>query len=188
MSTCKYPVSVEKWDVFEVEMPGKSTGNPFTDYTIQGTFSSKSETKTVDGFYDGDGVYRVRFMPSFEETYTFTVKGSFSDETFTGSFQATAPSEGNHGPVRVSYTYHFAYEDGKPYYSLGTTCYVWELQSEELQEQTLKTLAEGPFNKIRFCIFPKHYVYNFHDPISFPYEGTPMDSSVLTKQNFNDYV
>lgn len=181
MSTCKYPVSVEKWDVFEVEMPGKSTGNPFTDYTIQGTFSSKSETKTVDGFYDGDGVYRVRFMPSFEETYTFTVKGSFSDETFTGSFQATAPSEGNHGPVRVSYTYHFAYEDGKPYYSLGTTCYVWELQSEELQEQTLKTLAEGPFNKIRFCIFPKHYVYNFHDPISFPYEGTPMDSSVLTK-------
>ena len=142
MSTYKYPVSVEKWDVFEVEMPGKSTGNPFTDYTIQGTFSSKSETKTVDGFYDGDGVYRVRFMPSFEETYTFTVKGSFSDETFTGSFQATAPSEGNHGPVRVSYTYHFAYEDGKPYYSLGTTCYVWELQSEELQEQTLKTLAE----------------------------------------------
>ncbi len=187
MSTCKYPVSVEKWDVFEVEMPGKSTGNPFTDYTIQGTFSSKSETKTVDGFYDGDGVYCVRFMPSFEETYTFTVKGSFSDETFTGSFQATAPSEGNHGPVRVSYTYHFAYEDGKPYYSLGTTCYVWELQSEELQEQTLKTLAEGPFNKIRFCIFPKHYVYNFHDPISFPYEGTPMDSSVLTKQNFNEY-
>ena len=121
MSTCKYPVSVEKWDVFEVEMPGKSAGNPFTDYTIQGTFSSKSEAKTVDGFYDGDGVYRVRFMPSFEETYTFTVKGSFSDETFTGSFQATAPSEGNHGPVRVSYTYHFAYEDGKPYYSLGTT-------------------------------------------------------------------
>ena len=28
----------------------------------------------------------------------------------------------------VANTYHMAYEDGTPYYSIGTTCYVWELQ------------------------------------------------------------
>ena len=103
------------------------------------------------------------------------------------AFAQKAPSEGNHGPVRVSYTYHFAYEDGTPYYSLGTTCYVWELQSYELQKQTLETLKNSAFNKIRFCIFPKHYDYNLGEPLSYPYEGTPMDSSVLTKENFKQY-
>ena len=136
MSECVYNQIVEKWGIFEVSMPGKTQGNPFADYTIQGTFSCKDEIKTVGGFYDGEGIYRVRFMPSFEEDYTFEIKGSFSDEAYAGIFRAKAPSEGNHGPVRVSYTYHFAYEDGTPYYSLGTTCYVWELQSYELQKQT----------------------------------------------------
>ena len=58
MSTCKYTGSVEKWGTFEAEMSGRHEGNPFTDYTIQGTFKGKEETKTVDGFYDGDGVYK----------------------------------------------------------------------------------------------------------------------------------
>ena len=188
MSTCKYTEFVVKWGTFEAEMPGKHEGNPFTDYAIQGTFKGKEETKTVDGFYDGDGIYRVRFMPSFEGDYTFEIKGSFSDEVYTGAFHVTPAQEDNHGPVRVSYTYHMAYEDGKPYYSIGTTCYVWELQSEELQKQTLKTLEDSAFNKIRFCVFPKHYDYNLNEPISYPYEGTPMDSSVLTSENFLEYV
>ncbi len=187
MNICKFNETVEKWDVFEVEVPGKSDGNPFTDYTIRGTFRGKEETRTVDGFYDGDGVYRVRFMPSFEGEYTFTVEGSFSEEKYSGTFQAVKPSPDNHGMVRVSHTYHFAYEDGTPYYSIGTTCYVWELQSEELQKKTLETLKNSAFNKIRFCIFPKHYDYNLGEPISYPYEGTPMDSSVLTKENFKEY-
>ena len=187
MNICKFNETVEKWDVFEVEVPGKSDGNPFTDYTIRGTFRGKEETRTVDGFYDGDGVYRVRFMPSFEGEYTFTVEGSFSEEKYSGTFQAVKPSPDNHGMVRVSHTYHFAYEDGTPYYSIGTTCYVWELQAEELQKKTLETLKDSAFNKIRFCIFPKHYDYNLGEPISYPYEGTPMDSSVLTKENFKEY-
>lgn len=187
MSEFTYTNTVEKWGIFEVSMPGKAEGNPFTDYEITGTFTSKHESKTVDGFYDGDGTWRVRFMPSFEETYHFTVQGTFSEEIYSGTFTVTAPSEGNHGPVRVSRQFHFAYEDGKPYYSIGTTCYVWELQSEELQAQTLETLKNSAFNKIRFCVFPKHYDYNLTEPLSYPYEGTPMDSSVLTKENFWNY-
>ena len=115
-SMCKYQKKVEKWCVFEVEVPGRSDGNPFADYTISGTFSGKEEVKTVDGFYDGDGIYRVRFMPSFECIYTFCITGNFSDEKYEGCFEVTPPSADNHGPVHVSYTYHMAYEDGTPYY------------------------------------------------------------------------
>ncbi len=179
---------VEKWGIFEISFKGKSDGNPFTDYEIKGKFSGANEHKTVDGFYDGDGIYKVRFMPSFEGRYTFSVYGTYADDAgYEGSFEVGVAAEGNHGPVRVCNTFHFAYEDGTPYYSVGTTCYVWALQTEKLQKQTLETLKNSAFNKIRFCIFPKHYDYNFNEPCSYPYEGTPMDSSVLTKDNFKDY-
>src|SRR5699024_4682193 len=58
--------SVERWGVFEVACEGPSGGNPFTEQWIRGTFSGKNETVTADGFYDGDGCYKVRFMPSLE--------------------------------------------------------------------------------------------------------------------------
>lgn len=128
-------------------------------------------------------------MPSFAESYTFEVTGSAVDgEVLTGEFQVTPAGEGNHGSIRVANTYHFAYEDGTPYYSIGTTCYVWDLQSDELIAQTLETLKNSAFNKIRFCVFPKHYDYNLGNRALIHMEGTPMDSSVLTKENFLEYT
>ena len=185
--THSYPSQVEKWGMFELCANGKTDGNSFTDYNITARFESESESKTVSGFYDGDGVYKVRFMPSFEEVYSFTVSGSFCNEPILGSFTATSPEQGNHGSVRVCNTYHFKYDDGTPYYPVGTTCYVWNHQSDELISKTLESLKNSPFNKIRFCVFPKHYDYNLGEPRSYPYEGTPMDSSVLTKSNFWGY-
>lgn len=166
MDSLKYNTQVEKWDVFEVEVKGKTDKNPFTDYQIQGVFTGKNETVTVDGFYDGNGIYKVRFMPSFEGDYKFQVTGSFSEENYAGNFKVTPASSENHGPVRVANTWHFAYEDGTPYYSIGTTCYVWDLQSDERIAQTLETLKNSAFNKIRFCVFPKHYDYNLGEPRS----------------------
>lgn len=54
-------------------------------------------------------------------------------------------------------TFYLRYEDGTPYHQFGTTCYAWVHQTRELQELTLQTLAASPFNKIRFCVFPKSY-------------------------------
>lgn len=182
---------VEKYGVFELEFKGISTGNPYIERKITATFEGKNEKIVVDGFYDGDGIYKVRFMPSFEGVYHYYVEGDFSDDLqirdLTGDFEAVAPKEGNHGPVHTA-GMHFAYADGTPYYSIGTTCYVWDLQTDELIEETFKSLKESAFNKIRFCVFPKHYDYNLREPRSYPYEGTPMDSSVLTKENFGQYT
>lgn len=182
-----YQKEVEKWGMQEVACTGYRDGNPFLDYQIQGTFSSKNETVTVDGFYDGDGIYKVRFMPSFEGEYHFSITGNYGEKQ-EGGFTVTSAKTGNHGPVRVVNTYHFAYEDGTPYYSIGTTCYVWALQSDELIEQTLESLENAGFNKIRFCIMPKHYDYNLREPRSYPFVGTPMDSSILTRDNFTEYT
>ncbi|MGN0164248.1 MAG: DUF5060 domain-containing protein, partial [Candidatus Ornithomonoglobus sp.] len=175
---------IRKWDMAEFEFHGFSDGNPFTDYEITGEFSCENETKTVQGFYDGDGVYRVRFMPSFEGRYRYRIYGNFSDTEHTGEF--TVRGTGGHGMVRAD-GLHFRYSDGEPYYSVGTTCYAWLGQNEELRKQTLQTLSDGSFNKIRFCIFPKHYDYNYGDPVMFPYEGTPVDCSAVNKYTFKNY-
>src|ERR1043166_2665010 len=53
----------EQWGIFEVALKGPSDGNPFTDVRFSATFTHDTLTHEVAGFYDGDGMYRVRFMP-----------------------------------------------------------------------------------------------------------------------------
>ena len=127
-------------------------------------------------------------MPSFEGNYSYLLHADFTDHTISGSFTVDPPEPQTHGPVHVKDTYHFEYADGTPYVSIGTTAYVWHLQDEKTKEQTLDTLKDSAFNKLRFCIFPKHYVYNLKDPSCFPYQGKPMDSSVLNEDNFMNYT
>ena len=182
-----YPDTAEQWGVWEISLEGRTDGNPFTDYPVTGVFTSKNETKQAEGFFDGNGIYKVRFMPSFAETYTFTITGDCLEAPVSGSFTVEPAKGENHGPVRVCGDYHFAYADGKPYYPVGTTCYVWTLQPEDVQEETLRELSKGYFNKIRFCVFPKHYDFNFKDPITFPYEGTPCSTEGMTRDNFMDF-
>ena len=178
---------VERWGVFEWSCEGPAEGNPFTEQWVRGEFAGGGETVRVEGFYDGDGVYRVRFMPSFEGAYRFRMTASFDLDGAEGAFTALPATGGNHGPVRVRDTWHFAYEDGTPYLCLGTTCYAWAIQEDAQVTQTLSTLAASPFNKLRFCVFPKHYAYNLREPVSYPFEGTPMDASVLNEDNFWDF-
>ena len=65
---------------------------------------------------------------------------------------------------------HFEYEDGTIYYPFGTTVYALLYQETGVYEQTMNTLQNAPFNKIRFCIFPKHYEWNYNEPSFFPFE------------------
>lgn len=179
---------VERWDVFELSFNGEGMDNPFTEGKIYGRFQNDNEEKTIEGFYDGDGIYKIRFMPSFVGNYSYEIKGNFSKEVYKGSFNVIDASADNHGPVKVANQYHFSYMDGTPYYEIGTTCYAWTHQKEKMQENTRKTLKNSPFNKIRFCIFPKHYDYNLYEPISYPYQGTPCNIDGINRENFMEFL
>jgi hypothetical protein len=165
---------MEQWGVFELSLKGPTNGNPFTDVSLSARFTQGTNSVEASGFYDGNGVFRVRFMPDKQGRWNYRTASNVRNlDGKTGSFSVSRPRSQNHGPVRVARTYHFDYADGSPYEELGTTCYVWEWQPELLQEQTLKTLAAAPFNKIRFCVFPKHYVWNTNEPILYPFPGDP---------------
>ena len=155
----EYPTEVRKWDVFEVALEGPEDGKD----VFKGVFSNKNESVVVEGFYDGDGVYRIRFMPSYEGRYTFILKGGFLENNLSGVFYATKSDEDNHGLVRVNGT-HFAYEDGTPFNCVATTSNVWHLQNLETIEETISFLENNKlFNKVRFTVVP------FEDSLGYPY-------------------
>lgn len=163
----------EKWAVFEIELQGPDHGNPYIDVTLSAEFTFEGQTLHALGFYDGKGIYRIRFMPDREGAWTYKTHSSArSLEGIGGQFICIPASAANHGPVRVKNSFHFAYEDGTPYIPVGTTSYVWTHQGDELEEQTLETLKSSPFNKMRMCVFPKSYQFNQNEPVYYPYQGS----------------
>ncbi|WP_066285297.1 DUF5605 domain-containing protein [Arthrobacter sp. B6] len=162
--------SAQQWGVAEVVLEGPSHGNPFTDVEIHATFRCDGDSVQVGGFYDGDGVYRIRFMPPRRGQWAFESGSNASSlDGLTGTVDVTGRDEGNHGRVVVRDMFHFAYEDGTAYFPFGTTAYAWTNQTQELQDQTLRTLADSPFTKIRMCVFPKSYSYNANEPDNYAY-------------------
>jgi PKD repeat protein len=168
-------VETEQWNIFELTLEGPSTGNPFVDVELSAEFTQGSEVFKPDGFYDGNGIYKVRFMPNATGVWTYTTRSNCNElDGKKGSFTCKKAGPGNHGPVRVWNTYQLAYSDGTPHFSVGTTCYAWIHQGDKLEAETLETLKNSPFNKIRMCVFPKAYVYNRNEPEYYPYEGKPL--------------
>jgi hypothetical protein len=179
--------TTEQWGTFELSLNGPTNADPFVDspFSAQFTFDFADSAATeVTGFYDGNGIYRVRFMPSLSGSWHYLTHSRIPELNHkSGQLIVTKPSPKNHGPVHVTNTFHFAYADGKPFKQFGTTCYAWIHQTPALEEQTLKTLASAPFSKIRFCIFPKHYDWNTNEPFLYPFEGTPPRNWDLSRFN-----
>lgn len=163
----------EQWGVWEMSLDGPRDGNPYLDVKLSATFRQESQRLVVPGFYDNQGVYKVRFSPPAQGEWRFDTSSNCPELSGkTGSFTAGPPAAENHGPIEVFKTFYLRHADGTPYHQFGTTCYAWIHQTEELQQQTLKTLAASPFNKIRFCIFPKSYAYNQNEPAFFAFHMT----------------
>jgi hypothetical protein len=161
---------VHRWDAIELTHQGPRVGNPFVDVSLTGTFRLKNRAVAVEGFYDGDGSYKIRFMPDELGDWTWTTASNaplLSGKS--GAFECISPEADNRGPVSVRDGYHFGYADGTPYVECGTTCYAWAFQAEETQRQTLESLAASPFNKLRMCLFPKWYQYNRKEPPMYPF-------------------
>ena len=166
------------WGRFELALDGPSEGNPFLDVDLGATFRLGDRAVKVTGFYDGDGVYRLRFMPDAEGAWTFATRSNVAAlDGVEGTFAVGPAKAGNHGPV-VADGMHFRYADGTRYLNVGTTAYAWNHQDAALQEQTLAALAEAPFTKIRMCVFPKHYRYNQTEPDLYPFRLVEKGRSV----------
>lgn len=114
------------------------------------------------GFYAGNGLYKVRLLPADAGEYRYTVTGSVEAEgVFTVEEPPRQPIHARDGRF---------YDGADPFFPVGTTVYALIHQPDNVVEQTLRSLAASPFNKVRMCVFPKHYSYNSAEPPLFPFE------------------
>jgi Domain of unknown function (DUF5060)/Protein of unknown function (DUF4038)/Domain of unknown function (DUF5605) len=148
--------TTEQWGLFELSLPGPSGGNPFKDVTLTARFTLEHRTVQVTGFYDGEGTYRIRFMPDASGHWTYVTASSTPQlANKTGAFTCTPPTTpGNHGPVTVAHEFHFQYADGTPYFPFGTTTYAYLFTAEENAKHSLDGMRPH-FNKTRACVLPK---------------------------------
>ncbi len=201
MTTNRAVNKVEQWGIFELALKGPATGNPFVDVALSAEFRHDKRVMKPEGFYDGKGIYRVRFSPDAEGEWHYSTRSNLRTlNGKSGRFVCVKAKPGNHGPVFVSNStqivhsddtgsstvsspFHFTYADGTPYIQMGTTCYAWTHQSEKLERQTLATMKKAPFNKLRMCVFPKRYSWNQNEPRYYPFEGESPNKWVFKRFN-----
>ena len=172
---------IEKYGMFELTMPGRSTELP------ECVFTNSGDSVTVRGFCENADRGCVRFMPM--KTGRWDYRAEWCGRVEEGSFECLPNTAGNHGPVRAD-GMHFRYDDGARYIPVGTTCYAWIHQTPEIITQTLETLKTSPFNKIRMCVFPKSMPYNNNDPAFYPFERREDGSWDVTRpdQRYWDHL
>lgn len=99
-----------------VFLPGKpDSSEALAD--IKAVFTNGNSSQSVKGFYDGNGTYKVRFLPREAGVYSWKVTGAVEAE---GQEECTASTQ--HGMVHTQ-GYHFVYENGDSYIPFGTTVY-----------------------------------------------------------------
>ena len=85
----------EQWGITELVIDGPSHGNPFVDVELAARFTDdRGHGIAVGGFYDGAGVYRIRFSAPRAGTWTYvTTSNARSLDGLRGTFAA--------GPARA---------------------------------------------------------------------------------------
>jgi hypothetical protein len=161
---------VERWGRYELTLPAKVKGNPF-DVELTATFSGPDTTIVVHGFYDGDNTFKIRFMPTKTGTWSYSTLSEVAAlNGVRGKVTCVKPSDDNHGPVVVDGIYNFRYADGTRYYPVGTTSYDWMHQDDNLTSQTIESMRQSKFNKLRMLFFVHNFDLDYPEPEMFPFE------------------
>ncbi len=141
--------------------------------SVTGSSGMADTVYTISAFRKGEGLYAVRIMPEQQGVYRYRILLAGNGETeewkLEGEFVCVEPQAGCHGKVQTMED-GFVYADRTRFLPFGTTCYAWIHQPVQLQEQTVKTLGDSCFNKLRMLLFPKYMPYNEEDPAVYPFE------------------
>ena len=160
---------MKQYEMTELSFTGKAPAGSEAETDLHACFRKQEKTWQVKGFYAGNGCYKVRFLPEESGSYEYTVSGSSLKAPVSGSFEAAPADPGRHGPVRAQGT-ALRYADGTNFTGFGTTVYAFFHQTQALIDETFDTLRHSPFNKVRLCVFPKHYNYNHNNPEHYAFE------------------
>lgn len=132
-----------------------------------GQIQFEDESPQAVWAYRIDGtLFGLNFMP--QQIGRWQYQFNLLEQQCKGYFDCVENDRNNHGVVCAK-GQHFEYTDGRIFWPFGTTCYAWTNQPTQLQNETLATLEQASFNKVRMCVFPKSMPYNHNDPECYPF-------------------
>jgi hypothetical protein len=117
------PTEVGRYEPFEVTIkaPGIGGSRLYRDVSLKGVFKGPSKTIEIEGFWDGDDIWKVRMAPTEVGQWSYQITGSSSALSLSGSF--TCVGSTSHGFIRrnPSRPYSFMYDDGTAWLWKGDT-------------------------------------------------------------------
>lgn len=151
-----------KWKKYELKFFSSAVyENPVQDVrTMEVTFTSPAgRTKTINAFWDGNEVWKARFMPYETGLWTFETKCSDTKNQGLngqkGSFLCKPnPDQKDiykHGPViNPPGTFYLTYSDGTPFFYLACTAWNGALKSTDDEwDQYLQQRVKNSYSAIQ---------------------------------------
>ncbi len=160
-STENPDLQVSKWSMHEFTVRGQ-TGfeNPFTKTMLVGQFTSPSgKIKRIDGFYDGENIWRLRFVPDEEGEWCYQLRGEGVEILQHGKINCSGTSGNGFIRIHPQNRLSFSKDDGTPFFPMGDTCYGLHDDSpitNDLRAAYLKTRREHHFNFVRMSVGHSH--------------------------------
>ena len=123
------------WDRTDLSFQSSSFF-PWSAFAVQVEFKCESETILLDGFWNGDCKWVVRFAPTRSGIWNWVSRSQDpAMNKHEGTIECIASNEHHkqtnnnlHGFIRVAKNgQHFQYSDGKPFFFLGDT--VWAVNT-----------------------------------------------------------
>lgn len=150
--------AVPRWQPCDFAFPASiADGNPFQVALRATVKGPDGKTFTLPGFYDGNGIWKVRVSPTVEGQWSLVTQSDLP--ALNGKPAAFTcvpnPNPKVHGGLRVDpqHPHHFVHADGTRYFLLGYECdWLWALDLDQPDLRTvnpfLDKLAAHGFNYI----------------------------------------
>jgi hypothetical protein len=181
--------------------------NPF-DVELAGDFTGPDGMHLmVPGFYDGDGVWKIRFSPTRPGEWSLQTISSLPalrEKTQSSIVCVSNTHPKFHGALRVdaAHPYHFIFEDGTRYFLLGYEAdWLWAPEMSDprrkVMHRLVDSMASHGFNHVMVNIYShdtrwaagKSCEWDYGPPELYAWEGTneKPDHSRLNPKFFQLY-
>jgi hypothetical protein len=183
-------VTIEQYYSNDFSFQAQASGNPF-DVDLVGEFTGPGGVHlSVPGFYDGNGVWKIRFSPTSLGTWSLRTRSSLpalNGRAETGIECQPSKHAAIHGGLRVDplHPHHFIFEDGTRYFLSGYEAdFLWAAEMNDPERRVMHKLidqiAARGFNHLLVNVYAhdtrwasgKSCPWDYGPPELYAWEGT----------------
>lgn len=153
------PVEIDQFGVCEIKLNStKNYPNPYKDTQVEAIFHGPSDIYNVNGFWDGDSTFKIRFSPNESGEWSVETRSADTNLHLNATFDCVQSSLSGGIATMNGYPYHFQTQDGIPFWWFGETC--WNAMStnaaenltHETYEEYVRVRAEQDFNYLQVLL------------------------------------